>query len=367
MSAGLANLPRPSRRVSRRELAVNRTVWLATGGMFAFYALLGVAGLLLFDDVFPSGKMQYLAIFAGVVSIVLLRSEPPALGTSANHVVVALVYVTSTLGMAGSAPSGAFTLGAAFFVGPVAAVRLQDRRQIAAHLTAANLLVIGVAVFGGLSTAGILMVTLFNLASWALCYSCVVALEAAEAQGDELEQLVRRDPLTGVGNRRLLLEVLEDELSRHDRTGRELSLIALDLDGFKSLNDDVGHAAGDALLRDVAQALSDAVEPRDTVVRQGGDEFCIVLPDTGAQIARRSANAVRAALARVRTPSGERISSGLGIATFPVDAINADVLLHVADERLRLSKGPAAAPATPLPQTAAGDDLPATDRRFGKA
>lgn len=350
---------RTSRRVSRRDLAVNRTVWLATGGMFALYTLLAVVAMAA-TDVFDNRRLSYLAVAAGAISIVLLRSEPPAIDTKRNHVVVALAYLISAAGMVASAPSGAFTLGAAFFVGPLAAVRLQDRRQIAAHLLAANLVISAVAFSGVLSTPGILMVLLFNLASWVLCYSCVVALEAAEAQGAELEQLVRRDPLTGVGNRRLLLEVLDDELARHERTGRELSLIALDLDGFKSLNDDVGHAAGDQLLRDVAEALEQAVEARDTVVRQGGDEFCIVLPETSSALAQRSANAVRAALAQVRTPDGERISSGLGIASFPNDAIAADVLLHVADERLRLSKGGSLA-------ADAGASLPATDRQFGQA
>lgn len=351
---------RGSRRVSRRELAVNRTVWLATGGMFAFYTLFAVIAMAT-TDVFEADRLQYLAVAAAIVSIVLLRSEPPPIGTARNHVVVALAYLTTALGMVASAPSGAFTLGGAFFIGPLAAVRLQDRRQIAAHMLAANLTITAVAISGVLSTAGVLMVTLFNLASWVLCFSCVVALEAAEAQGAELEELVRRDPLTGVGNRRLLLEVLEDELARHERTGRHLSLIALDLDGFKSLNDDVGHAAGDELLQRVAQALLEAVDPRDTVVRQGGDEFCIVLPETSAELAQRSSNAVRAALAQVQTPDGGRISSGLGIASYPDDALTADVLLHVADERLRLSKGaPAAAP-----EPAA--DAPATDRKFGQA
>lgn len=349
-----------SRRVSRRELAVNRTVWLATGGMFAFYTVFALAALLLTDGVFSDERLPYLAGFAGIISLILLRSEPPPIGTARNHVVVSLVYLAAALGMIASAPSGAVTVGAAFFIGPFAAVRLQDRRQIAAHVAASNVALLAVVLVGNLSTPGVLMAVMLMLASWVLCFSCVVALEAAEAQGAELEVLVRRDPLTGVGNRRLLLEVLEDELPRHERTNRELSLIALDLDGFKSLNDDVGHAAGDELLRAVAQSLLQAVDPRDTVVRQGGDEFCIIIPETGPELAQRTANAVRAALAQVRTPAGDPISSGLGIASYPADALSAEVLLHVADERLRTSKGGAPAASD------AGAEQ-ATDRHFGQA
>jgi diguanylate cyclase (GGDEF)-like protein len=350
---------RGSRRVSRRELAVNRTVWLATGGMFSFYTVFAIVALLT-TDVFAAMRLQWLAVAAGAVAVVLLRSEPPPIGTARNHFVVALAYLMSAGGMLASAPTGALTLGGAFFIGPLAAVRLQDRRHIAAHMAAANLVIFGVAATGTLTTTGILMAVLLNVASWVLCFSCVVALEAAEAQGTELEHLVRRDSLTGVGNRRLLLEVLDDELARHARTGRQLSLIALDLDSFKSLNDDVGHAAGDALLREIAERLTAAVNPRDTVVRQGGDEFCIVVPDTSPELAQRSANAVRAALASVQLPTGERLRSGLGIASFPADALTPDVLLHVADERLRLSKGAAAA-------TDASGHETASDRRFGQA
>jgi diguanylate cyclase (GGDEF)-like protein len=128
-------------------------------------------------------------------------------------------------------------------------------------------------------------------------------------------------------------------------------VIALDLNGFKILNDTVGHAAGDDLLRDVAEALSSVVDPRDTVVRQGGDEFCLVLPETSAAHAERTGNAIRARLAQIES-YGANVTTGIGIASFPVDALRGDVLLHVADERLRANKAPRHAAglfATPAP------------------
>ncbi|MDQ8045380.1 MAG: GGDEF domain-containing protein, partial [Patulibacter sp.] len=111
------------------------------------------------------------------------------------------------------------------------------------------------------------------------------------------------------------------------------------------------HAAGDELLRDVADALTTVADPRDTIVRQGGDEFCLILPETSPAHAQRTANAIRARLAQVQA-YGATVTTGIGIASFPDDALRGDVLLHVADERLRENKAPrqVAAPfsATPV-------------------
>ena len=112
----------------------------------------------------------------------------------------------------------------------------------------------------------------------------------------ELAELARRDPLTGAGNRRLLAERLRYELARHRRTGGELALLVLDLDRFKEVNDQLGHPAGDRLLTDVAAALAATVRDGDTVVRHGGDEFCVVAPDAGPADALVLADRIHAAL-----------------------------------------------------------------------
>lgn len=328
------------RRVSRRELAENRHVWHATSGMFCLFALVTAVSI-------GWGTTQdntRLYVFLGamlVAALILLRSQPPAMESWRNHLLLASVYVFGAAGLFAFQPQPEIAIGIAIFIGPLTAVRLQDRRAILAHLVAASAVFYGAALVGGLThtltPSSILAAILIVFGTWAMGTSSVVTLELAEKQGDELELLVRRDPLTGVGNRRLLSEYLEEAIPRHDRTGKQLSLIALDLNGFKALNDTVGHAAGDELLRVVAEGITGAVRSRDVVVRQGGDEFCVVLPETTPEEAQRTANAIRAALAKMSV-EGQPVSSGIGIATYPTDAESTDVLLHLADSRLGESK-----------------------------
>ncbi len=98
---------------------------------------------------------------------------------------------------------------------------------------------------------------------------------------DALANAAFSDPLTGVANRRLLMSTAEHEIARHRRADERFTLVMLDLDGFKLLNDRYGHAAGDQMLRDVAVGLSRALRSQDTVARLGGDEFCVIAPQTG--------------------------------------------------------------------------------------
>lgn len=323
-------------RVSRRELALNRYVWLATGWMFfIFAAATAVIGLLPLH--FGQERLEIFAAILGVVSLLLLRTEPPAIGTVENHLVLATVYVGVTGGMVAFQPGGSAAIGAAMFVGPLTAVRLIDRREIVSHYLAATCFLLSPAILGIVDRATVLSCLTVIPAVWVLGACCVIVLEAAEAQGEELEQLVRRDPLTGVGNRRLLSERLGEQIKRHGRVRQPLSIIALDLNGFKDLNDTVGHAAGDELLRDVAAGLQKVARKGDTVVRQGGDEFCMLLPDTSHDHAERIAGAIRATLAQIQI-KGASVTTGVGIASFPKDAVHGGVLLHVADERLREDK-----------------------------
>jgi diguanylate cyclase (GGDEF)-like protein len=151
-----------------------------------------------------------------------------------------------------------------------------------------------------------------------------------ERQRDVMRRFALRDPLTGLCNRRALDDRLRHEVARHTRAGARFAVLALDLDGFKPVNDRFGHDAGDEILREVAHALIDAVRAQDTVARLGGDEFCIVAPDTDPAGALHLEARVLHELASITTGvSG--LSACVGIATFPDDASAPAGLLAVAD------------------------------------
>ncbi len=287
-------------------------------------------------------RMAGVAVAFLVVGLGLLRQQPPDIGTRFNHAVIALPYVGSAVIFWGAQLSPGLAIGAAMFISPLAAVRLQNRTHFFGHLVAATLVLAAAGAIGQLPVSSLIGILCSTLAIWVLGVSTWEILQSAEAQGDELERLVRRDPLTGLGNLRLLEEALPEELARHERSSKSLSILCLDLTGFKALNDSYGHSEGDALLREVGAALAAVAGPSDTVVRQGGDEFVLILPDTSAEHAVRMANAVRAALSELHF---DGITTGVGIASSPADATDARTLLHVADERLLADKAARNLPA----------------------
>jgi diguanylate cyclase (GGDEF)-like protein len=141
------------------------------------------------------------------------------------------------------------------------------------------------------------------------------------------------DPLTGVANRRSLLNRTEYEIARHRRSRRTFALLMLDLDGFKQLNDRFGHAAGDDLLIEVTTAVLSAVRDQDTVARIGGDEFCVLAPETDVLGARKLAARVMTAVAKV-TAGVDALAASPGFAVYPHDGTSVQSLLQAADEQL---------------------------------
>jgi diguanylate cyclase (GGDEF)-like protein len=155
-----------------------------------------------------------------------------------------------------------------------------------------------------------------------------------------LERLSMRDELTGLGNRRELSERLGGELAAAARSGVPLTLALIDLDRFKEVNDGLGHAAGDELLRQVAQQLGQLVRQSDAIFRLGGDEFCVVMPATtglgGRQMIERTLAKLQEAVA---PPLGGTVEVGFSAgcaASRPADTI-AD-LLERADAELYRAK-----------------------------
>ncbi len=123
-------------------------------------------------------------------------------------------------------------------------------------------------------------------------------LMAMDRLRNEVADLALLDDLTGVGNRRHLVQRLTEECARSERSGQPFALLVIDLDGFKGINDTHGHAAGDACLQHFTLMAQTRLRPGDMLARTGGDEFCIVLPSStlreGAMIARRVLEVCRA-------------------------------------------------------------------------
>jgi diguanylate cyclase (GGDEF)-like protein len=165
----------------------------------------------------------------------------------------------------------------------------------------------------------------------------VAMRERLERERELLRDFALSDPVTGIANRRSLLLRADYEISRHERAQRSFALVMLDLDGFKQLNDRFGHAAGDDLLRDVAAALSHAMRAQDTVARFGGDEFCILAPETDEQGTAGLATKVSEAVREVSVGM-DAVGGSVGVAVFPADGTTLAVLMHAADERLLEAK-----------------------------
>jgi len=160
------------------------------------------------------------------------------------------------------------------------------------------------------------------------------------ASYEALWALARRDELTGVGNYRSLHERLAEEIARHQRRGREFALVLLDLDGFKAVNERLGHLQGDRLLAEIGVALGDEVRAEDSVFRQGGDEFAVIIAETHAEEAEEVAARLRGRIANrgLGTDDVLPVSAATGFAMFPVDGVTVDDLLGFADADLFAAK-----------------------------
>jgi diguanylate cyclase len=148
-----------------------------------------------------------------------------------------------------------------------------------------------------------------------------------------LVHLAYHDPLTDLPNRVLLYDRLLQGIFAANRSREPLSLMVLDLDGFKAVNDSLGHVAGDRLLQDVARRLRSLLRDVDTVARLGGDEFAFLLPRTDREGAELTARKVVHTLRRPLAMGGRlcTVAGSIGIATFPDHAATPDELLERAD------------------------------------
>jgi two-component system cell cycle response regulator len=149
---------------------------------------------------------------------------------------------------------------------------------------------------------------------------------------DQVRELAVRDSLTGLGNYRKLMATLESEMQRSRRTSHPFAVLLMDLDGLKQINDRYGHLVGSQAICRLGTVLRMNSRGIDTAARYGGDEFALVLPESGAEVAQRVGERIRERLA---TDAGfPKIAVSVGAAVFPEDGENIEELLDAADRRL---------------------------------
>jgi diguanylate cyclase (GGDEF)-like protein/PAS domain S-box-containing protein len=168
-----------------------------------------------------------------------------------------------------------------------------------------------------------------------------IAIERKLAE-DQIRFMAHHDLLTGLPNRTLLIDRLDQAILQTERYNPWVSVVFVDLDNFKFVNDSLGHTAGDTLLKIAAQRMLDCVRPTDAVVRLGGDEFIILLTDMPASTDAVSAtlHQIRTAIAQPITINGQavHVTCSMGVATFPNDGKDAETLIANADAAMYKAK-----------------------------
>jgi len=259
------------------------------------------------------------------------QDAPPSYPVALRLVVISLV---TAVAVAAAGGGDAFWLCLPGALLASASCRTVPGAAVSAAAVMACTAVTSLAWISGRALPPLWLVVLVPSASVSVL---LIMRERLVRERDTLGDFALSDPLTQIANRRGLLAWADYEIARHTRARRSFALVMLDLDGFKLLNDRFGHAAGDDLLRDVATALRHSMRAQDTVARIGGDEFCVLAPETDEpgtnRLAARVANAVSEVTAGVETVHGS-----LGVAIFPVDGVNAAQLMHAADQRLLSAK-----------------------------
>lgn len=310
-----------------------RLYWLLAGGLFVGGGLGAIAPDALHEPAHPATVylLPLMAVVSGLVCWAISRRAP----FSWLHVmlVVATFEIALTVALADRQFAAYYA-----FVAIFAAYVFPSRRAIAAHIAFACLAAFAPIVYDFDDARAGLIAALILVPSLILAAGAVAFLREQLATSERrYRELSESDPLTGVGNYRKLAQEIERELARHRRYEHPMALIILDLDGFKAVNDQLGHLRGDDVLREVASRLRDAVRTHDLVARQGGDEFCILAPETGSVAAQDLATRMTDSITEIDI-DGCPLGASIGIAVFPQDGETPEALLSHADAELRREK-----------------------------
>jgi diguanylate cyclase (GGDEF)-like protein len=322
---------------TRAQIARRTQTGRLAGILFIVGALASIPANLLFTHPRVGALNHILVALAIVSGLACLVAPWERISDRIFHVVPLMASAECAMTVAAVGKHGPVYEWFFVLVAVFTAYAFESRRTIAAHMlfcTAAAALPFFYRddTIEQVARVGVLMPML-----WVATAVVTYLREGLVAGQRELAELARRDPLTGVGNRRLLAEHLRYEIARHRRTTREFAVLTLDLDRFKEVNDALGHPAGDRLLSDVAATILATVRDGDVVVRHGGDEFCVVAPETGALDADTLGARIHDALGTIEI-LGAPLTATIGAAVFPHDGPTGELLLAAADNAERAAK-----------------------------
>jgi diguanylate cyclase (GGDEF)-like protein len=240
-------------------------------------------------------------------------------------------------------------------------IRLSELRQIRirfvvilgsmAVVTVGILGYLGVRVFvskSAIQYMDFFSLCFYGLASFVMTIAQVAFLhQLTRGTGREIEAMAHTDELTGLGNRRSAARFISEELHEAQLSHHPLSVLFIDLDGLKGINDQYGHQAGDQVIQAVARVLRRSVREVDMVARLGGDEFVVVLPETESSCSNVVARRITGALDAIRIPVGAEeqstveisgLTASIGISAYPANALTREALVRDADRSMYAAK-----------------------------
>ena len=193
----------------------------------------------------------------------------------------------------------------------------------------------------GAASSAFVTITVCMAAGFALVALLALGLlRTVKAANADLLSLAKTDSLTGRPNHRTMVELLDREIARGSRNGLPCSVLVIDIDHFKAVNDTYGHLAGDAALQAFADRVVAEIRRADIVGRWGGEEFVVILPEIQGAAAMSAADRIRSAIAAndFNAAIGKHLTCSIGIASFPVDGVSSDVLIGAADHAMYAAK-----------------------------
>jgi diguanylate cyclase (GGDEF)-like protein len=226
-----------------------------------------------------------------------------------------------------------------FYLIPVAAVGWLARSRRYGYLAAIVTATMSIAIALAMQPDAPLGAAVAAGAARLILYFIVLSVLAAMRRMQlEQDTEARTDHQTGAANARAFRARAACELERSRRYGHELSFFYLDIDGFKAINDRLGHVEGDQVLLHVSHVMRSNVRSADTVARLGGDEFAILMPETGAVAARALAERIRVDLARIRARDEQSVTCSIGLVTFPPSSLSVVEMVRAGDRLMYEAK-----------------------------